>query len=238
MTEPVPGEDHGDSPGSRPPDPPQVELRASDADRETVADLLREAAGDGRITLDELDERLDRTYLTRTRAELAPLTADLAPAGAPAAISPHPGAGGTHWVVSILGGHDRSGRWRIAPRCNVINILGGSDIDLTQVELSAPVTTITMVSILGGGGIRVPDGVEVNVSKLGLMGGNDAVLSDTPVAPGGPVIHIRLIAIMGGNGVEQGPKKTRAEKREERRLRKAAERGEIDRSRGPGDGSQ
>jgi hypothetical protein len=239
MTAPAAGEDPPQPSGSRPTDRPQVAVRASDADREQVADQLREAAGDGRITLDELDERLHRAYLTRTRAELAPLTADLAldvtPAGTPA-VPASPGDGGTHWVVSVMGGHDRSGRWRVAPRCNVINVMGGSDLDLTHAELSAPVTTITMVSIMGGGEIRVPDGVEVSVSKVGLMGGNDVVLSDQPVAPGAPVVRIRLIAIMGGNSVEQGPKKTRAEKREERRLRKAARRGEI--GRGPGDGSQ
>ena len=53
------------------------ELRASDADRERTADLLRHAAGEGRLTMDELDERLSITYETRTQRELAKLTADV-----------------------------------------------------------------------------------------------------------------------------------------------------------------
>jgi hypothetical protein len=58
------------------------ELRASDADRERVADRLRAAAGEGRLTADELEERVERALSARTEAELEPLVSDLpAPAG-------------------------------------------------------------------------------------------------------------------------------------------------------------
>ena len=57
------------------PDPRQ--LRISDADRHQVAEILREAAGEGRLDLDELDERLEATYAARTYADLVPITADL-----------------------------------------------------------------------------------------------------------------------------------------------------------------
>jgi len=52
-------------------------LRASDADRERVASVLATAAGDGLLTLDEVDERLTAVYGARYLAELTPLTADL-----------------------------------------------------------------------------------------------------------------------------------------------------------------
>ena len=52
-------------------------IRASDGDREAAAARLNQAAGDGRLTLQEFSERLDRAYAARTRAELAPLTACL-----------------------------------------------------------------------------------------------------------------------------------------------------------------
>jgi hypothetical protein len=57
------------------------ELRASDADRERVAGILRTAAGQGLLTLEEVDERLAAVYAARFVAELAPLTADLPEAG-------------------------------------------------------------------------------------------------------------------------------------------------------------
>ena len=61
------------------------ELRASDADREQTAEVLRRAAGEGRLTIDELDERLSAVYETRTHRELERLTADVVAArrGAP-----------------------------------------------------------------------------------------------------------------------------------------------------------
>src|ERR1700678_3112235 len=62
---------------SSPAVPDPQHLRASDADRERVAETLRAAAGDGRLTMDELDERLDAVYAAKTYAELVPITHDL-----------------------------------------------------------------------------------------------------------------------------------------------------------------
>jgi hypothetical protein len=67
------------------------ELRASHADRDQVVELLRVAAGDGRLSAEELDDRLERALTARTYAEFAALTADL-PAPPGAAVVP-PGAG-------------------------------------------------------------------------------------------------------------------------------------------------
>lgn len=52
-------------------------LRASDADREQHAELLRRHSAQGRLTVDELEERLDRVYAARTVGELAPVVSDL-----------------------------------------------------------------------------------------------------------------------------------------------------------------
>ena len=67
------------------------ELRASDADRERVAERLRDAAGDGRLTPAELEERLERAFSARTEAELGPLVVDL-----PAPRRPPRPRDGTH----------------------------------------------------------------------------------------------------------------------------------------------
>ena len=53
------------------------ELRASDADRERTAERLRLASGEGRLTAEELEERLERAFGARTDTELEPLVADL-----------------------------------------------------------------------------------------------------------------------------------------------------------------
>jgi hypothetical protein len=72
--------------------------RASDADRDIAADVLCAAVGDGRLTLDELDDRLGAALSARTTTELAALIADLPgrpsarPAGPPGKASARPGA--------------------------------------------------------------------------------------------------------------------------------------------------
>ena len=69
-----------------------LDLRVSDAERERVAQRLRLAAGEGRLTLEELDERVEAAYAARTGSDLAELTADLPEAGAYAstALAPAP----------------------------------------------------------------------------------------------------------------------------------------------------
>ena len=77
------------SPVSRSSEPvTQGELRASHMDRDRVVELLRVAAGDGRLTPQELDERLEAALTARTYSELAVLTTDLpAAAGHPASLA-------------------------------------------------------------------------------------------------------------------------------------------------------
>jgi hypothetical protein len=223
----------GDELARSAPDPgraPLPELRASDVERERAADQLRRAAGDGRLTVDELDERLTRCYGARTVGELAALTVDIVPsrdagtAATPAGAVPvRPGPGGTGTIVAIMGGNDRKGRWRLASKLNVICVMGGSDLDLTEAELTDRETTITVFTLMGGCELRVPDGVEVHVTKFALMGGHDVQLADAEPPPDAPVIRLRMFSIMGGGEVRQGRKLSQAE----RRLRKARERGEL-----------
>jgi hypothetical protein len=121
-------------------------------------------------------------------------------------------AGGTRWVVSILGGHDKRGRWRVAPRATVLNLLGGSEIDLNDAELSGTVTELNIYSILGGCELRVPHGVDVDVSGFALLGGHEVKLDDEAASPGAPTIRLRLVSILGGTDVARGRKPTMVER--------------------------
>ena len=82
---------------STPPEP-SGGLRASDAERERVAEALRRHHLDGRIDTDELQERLERCYAARTGGELAALLADL-PGEAPPRRT-HPRAGHVRWPLA------------------------------------------------------------------------------------------------------------------------------------------
>jgi hypothetical protein len=197
-------------------------LRASDADRERAAETLRRAAGVGRLELDELDERLSAAYAARTRSELERLVADVVAADeAPAHRMPvRRGEGGARWLVAIMGGCDRRGRWRLGERVTSVNIMGGADLDLNDAELAAEHVELTVFSLMGGADVRVPDGLNVEVSDFALMGGNGVRIGDPRPDPGGPVLRLRLISIMGGTDVTRGRKRSRAEKRAERERRR------------------
>jgi hypothetical protein len=205
------------------------ELRASDADREQAAELLRRAAGEGRLTVDELDDRLAEAFGARTRIELERLVADVVlsgdaalgvPLGAPAATLPVlPGEGGTKWLISIMSGHDRRGHWRVGPKVINFNFWGGSEIDLNDAVLSAQQTEIRIISIMGGADVYVPEGLDVRVSQFALMGGNDIKLGRERPATGGPTVELRLFSLMGGSNVRRGRKLSRRERRERRELK-------------------
>jgi hypothetical protein len=207
------------APPGRPPGQPA--LRASDADRERTAERLRLAASEGRLTFEELDERLDAAYAARTRDALRELLADVAEDGpgddvaapTPGGAVVRPGEGGTSWLVAIMGGRERKGHWRLARRCTVVNLMGGSELDLNDVELAAPEVEITVLSIMGGGDIYVPEGLRVEVSELALMGGNDIDLGARRADRGGPLVRIRLLSIMGGVDVRRGRKLSRSERK-------------------------
>jgi Domain of unknown function (DUF1707)/Cell wall-active antibiotics response 4TMS YvqF len=188
------------------PDAPPPDIRASDAEREAVVIRLRAVTAEGRLSLEELAERLERALSATTRGELEPLTADLP---APPA-EPVERPAGRRWIVGIMGGDDQRGRWRIASRCTVINVMGGADLDLTDAIVEGPTTEIVVFSVMGGSDILVPDGVHVELGGLAFMGGNDLELEDAPSPPPeAPTIRVRAYSIMGGTDVKRSKRASR-----------------------------
>jgi hypothetical protein len=177
--------------------------RASDSEREATVAQLRQAAGEGRLTVDELAGRIDAAYAATTLAELEPLTADLPASSAPPMPVGGGGqGGGTRFVLGILGAGDRRGRWRVAERLTVVNVLGGADLDLREATLAAPEVQITVISVLGGSDVIVPEGVHVELSSFALLGGDDLKLEGPEPPPGAPVVHVRTVSILGGTDVK------------------------------------
>jgi len=77
-------------------------VRVGDADREAIAAQLREHYADGRLTLDELNERLDQTFAARTKADLDVVMRDLPHVARPFADAPAAGFGNTAWQGPAL----------------------------------------------------------------------------------------------------------------------------------------
>jgi hypothetical protein len=185
--------------------------RASDAEREAVVARLHDAASEGRLTVEELGERIDAAYAATTRAELAPLTADLPDVPMPTATASAPAAGGpparttSSLVLGILGGGDRKGRWRVPSRMTVVNVMGGADLDLREAVLDAPEVEITVWSLMGGSDVIVPEGVHVELDGFALLGGNRLRLEGPSPPPGAPVVRVRAWSLMGGTDVKTKP---------------------------------
>jgi hypothetical protein len=174
--------------------------RASDAEREATVAHLREAAAEGRLDVEELVNRIDAAYTATTRAELEPLTADL-PEATGAALGAPRESHATSFVLSIFGGSDRAGRWRVAERVRVVNIFGGADLDLREATLAGPDVRFTVVSIFGGSDVIVPEGMHVELSSFALFGGDKLKLGGAEAAPGAPALHVRCVSIFGGTDV-------------------------------------
>ena len=197
------------------------EIRASDADRERTAQVLRHSGANGQLTVEELDERVEAAYAAKTRGELERLVEDLGETRErPDDMPVRPGDDGTRWVVSIMGGSDRKGHWRLGRSVTVVNVMGGSDLELNDAELAAEVVEMRVFSLMGGSDVWIPEGLDVEVSEFALMGGNEIRIGKTRPGDGGPLLRLKLISIMGGTTVRRGRKKSRAQRRLERERRK------------------
>lgn len=218
------------SPPARPAATGPLSLRISDAERHQVAELLRDAAGDGRLSMDELDERLETVYRAKTYAELVPVAADLpgardrlpmaasAELASQAASSRAPartlGQAGSHTssgAVAIFGGSDRSGVWTVGDKFTALAVMGGVSLDFREAVFTAAETTVYANCLMGGIDITVPDDIIVRVAGLPFMGGFDGPKGATRanLGPDAPVLLIKGVAIMGGVDIKVKARKSK-----------------------------
>jgi Domain of unknown function (DUF1707)/Cell wall-active antibiotics response 4TMS YvqF len=188
--------------------PDQSRLRISDEDRHRVAEVLREAAGDGRLDFDELDERLEATYAAKTYSDLVPITLDLP--GQPRSNLAVPASTSNPVVtgpadekhVAILGGLDRKGVWVVPQHMTVLCFMGGADLDLTRAQFAAKEVVITINAIMGGAEIKVNPQTHVIMEGTSIMGGYSGPNGvEAELTPDSQVLRIRGFALMGGVNV-------------------------------------
>jgi class 3 adenylate cyclase len=202
------------------------DLRVSDAERQVVVDRLGRAVGDGLITLDEFADSAGQAYAAVTRAQLEEVTRDLRlPVVAPIPEAPGvapptgetPDAGAApkrRWVVAIMGGEDRRGKWRLGRRTGAFALMGGVDLDLRDAVLDGDDIEITAWAIMGGVDVVVPEGIAVECSGFMLMGGRSNRIKDVPPVPGSPVIRVRGYGMWGGISVRSKPPRREGEAEE------------------------
>lgn len=176
-------------PTGEPPEPGAVpEVRASDADRDRVVDVLRDAAADGRLTVDEFDERMTAALSARTLGQLAPLTADLV-AGPGRPARPGAAAAPPSDVIRIdqrYGSVQRAGRWMVPRRLQLRASWCDVTLDFTDAVITYDTLYVDM-HVRGGSLILVTrPGVVVDAGDLRVRY-TDVGIYPGP-EPGAPVV--------------------------------------------------
>ncbi|NYI75919.1 DUF1707 SHOCT-like domain-containing protein [Nocardioides panzhihuensis] len=205
-------------PEPHPGQPRRADLRISDADRHEVADILREAAGEGRLDIDELEERIEEAYKAKTYADLEPITQDLPVAGRPP-VAPPAGSGALPVVYgageendsasAFLSNVERKGVWMVPQQLSVNAVLGDANIDLREAHYSAREVVISATSVLGSVKVTVPPNVHVIVEGNGVLGDFKEPSGKVPeeLTADSPVVRVRGIAVLGDVTVKRrGPR--------------------------------
>jgi Domain of unknown function (DUF1707)/Cell wall-active antibiotics response 4TMS YvqF len=154
-----------------------VNVRASDSDREATVNRLREAAGEGQLTLNELTERIEAAFAAVTRADLVQLTCDL-PGETAVAVAMQP------VEVRGFGNVKRSGRWTVPAENSFRTWLGHIKLDLREAQISGAETRIHARALFGSIELLVPKGISVEVQARTRLGRTNLQASSaTPGAP-------------------------------------------------------
>ncbi|MBC9723700.1 DUF1707 domain-containing protein [Streptomyces sp. TRM68367] len=194
-------------------EPHPAELRASDADRDRIADILREALAAGRLSADEHAERVEGVLAAKTVGELEVFIRDLPAAHGrtpPHAAAPsRPTAGAIPMdpdenVVAVFSSAVRKGRWRAGRRIHAYAIFGSVEIDLSEALFEYQQVVIKAISVFGNVEVRVPENVSLRGMGGGVLGNFEVDTLDSG-EPEAPVVYVDGWAVLGN--IEARPKR-------------------------------
>jgi hypothetical protein len=164
------------------------ELRASHGDRDRVVEVLRVSAGDGRLTAEELDQRLELALTARTYGELAKLISDLPASGSVASVpatAPKPREVAR---IDCTSGHVRRvDRWVVPQRMEVKVTSGHVMLDFTDAIITQPTLQLNIEVRSGHVVLRTKPGIVVDADDVAIRSGQVKVR-----APWGPDVPVRL----------------------------------------------
>jgi hypothetical protein len=184
------------------PDQRNATARAADTDRIQVAQLLTDAAAQGRLQMSDYEDRLAKAYAAQTYDELDRLRSDLLGSS----VSPQRGGAcqpaPSMLLLAIMSAFERRGRWNVPKKLTTFALWGGGVIDLRYADFTSPEVEINATSIMGGQTILLPPEVNVEIKGHGVMGGFDHHVAGEGT-PGAPVVKIRGFALWGGVGIKR-----------------------------------
>jgi uncharacterized protein DUF1707 len=185
---------------------PNVRMRAGETDRIQVAQLLTDAAAQGRLQMSDYEDRLTKAYAAKTYDELDRLRSDLL------GSSVSPQRGGTcnpapsMLLLAIMSAFERRGRWNVPNKLTTFALWGGGVIDLRYADFTSTEVEIHAYSIMGGQTILLPPEVNVEINGHGVMGGFAHSVAGQGT-PGAPTVRIRGFALWGGVGIKRKNRK-------------------------------
>ena len=167
---------------------PARELRASHEDRDRVVEELRMAAGDGRLTAEELDHRLEVALTARTYGELTALTKDL-PAGSGLATTAEPKD--LIRIDTHSGSARRDGHWVVPKRMEIRATSGSVRLDFTEAVITQPVLRIDVEVTSGSLTLITKPGIVVDADDVSIRSGRVKVPPpEGPEVPALLSIHV------------------------------------------------
>jgi len=173
-------------------------MRASDAEREAAVERLKTASVEGRLTLGELAERTEAAYSAITRAELDVILSDLPDTGDRSLSVPDGGAKRSRrWFVALLGDTKRRGKWRVDREIAIAAVMGDVVLDLREAEVRGDGVDITATALMGNVKIIVPDGVNVDLDGLAIMGEKRLEVEAAEHGTSLPYVRVKAYALMG-----------------------------------------
>jgi hypothetical protein len=174
------------------------EFRASYEDRDRVVELLRIAAGDGRLSADELDQRLEMALNARTYGELAALTQDLPDAAGPAAAEPKD----LIRIETSSGRTRRDGRWVVPKRMEIKVGSGSVRLDFTEAVIAQAALAIDVEVESGSVLLITKPGIVVDVDDISIRNGSVSVPPPQEVPT---LLSIRVSGKVGSGSVKARP---------------------------------
>jgi hypothetical protein len=174
---------------------PARELRASHEDRDRIVELLRMAAGDGRLTAEELDQRLEVALTARTYGELTALTKDL-PAGPGLATTGEPKD--LIRIDTHSSSARRDGRWVVPKRMEIRATSGSVRLDFTEAVITQPVLQIDAEVTSGSLTLITKPGIVVDTDDVSIRSGRVKV--SPPEGPGVPALLTIHVSGKVGSG--------------------------------------
>ena len=190
----------------------ELEKLPLEKSRDRVIDILKESYSQGNLNLDDFEKRLSLATASNSLEDLKPLIDDLPPVTVQSsAVGGYPlintgEVRESSVVVSVLSENTKKGVWYPPRNMTVVAVMGAAKLDFREAYFPPGTTSVSIFCLMGGIDIRVPPGVKVDATGLGIMGAFEDTTGGKAHS-GAPTLKIRGLALMGGVEIKEKKQK-------------------------------